>query len=62
MSVKRGANIDSDHHPLIGEFRMKLAVKRKVGSRTQGRFETRKLQNSQIQYSPFLAYLKYFEY
>lgn len=48
VRVKRGADMDSDHHLLVGKIRMKLAVKRKVGSRVQRRFETRKLQHSQI--------------
>lgn len=41
---KRGADMDSDHHLLVGEFSMKLAVKRKVGSRLQRRFKKAKLQ------------------
>uniref|UniRef100_A0A8D0A351 Endonuclease/exonuclease/phosphatase domain-containing protein n=1 Tax=Sander lucioperca TaxID=283035 RepID=A0A8D0A351_SANLU len=47
VRAKRGTDIDSDHHPLMGEFRMKLVVK-KPGNRVQRRFETRKLKNNKI--------------
>ena len=46
VRVKRGADIDSDHHLLMGELRMKLAVKKKVGNKVLRRFETRKLKDN----------------
>ena len=39
VRVKRGADINSDHHLLVSEFRMKLAAKKK---------KIRKLQNTKI--------------
>ena len=45
QSEKRG---NSDHHLLVGEFRMKLAAKKKTDNRVQRRFEIRKLQNTKI--------------
>ena len=48
VRVKRGADINSDHHLLVGEFRMKLAAKKKTDNKVQRRFEIRKLQNSKI--------------
>ena len=45
VSVKRGADINSDHHLLVGEFRIKLAAKKKTDNKVQRRFEIRKLQN-----------------
>ena len=48
VRVKRGADIDSDHHLLVGKFRIKLAVKKKFGDRAQRRFDTRKLQDPQV--------------
>ena len=48
VRVKRGADINSDHHLLVGEFRMKLAAKKKADNKEQRRFEIRKLQNTQI--------------
>ena len=48
VRVKRGADINSDHHLLVGEFRMKLAAKKKMDNKVQRRFEIRKLQNTKI--------------
>ena len=48
VRVKRGADINSDHHLFVGEFRMKLAAKKKTDSKVQRRFEIRKLQNTKI--------------
>ena len=48
IRVKRGADINSDHHLLVGEFRMKLATKKKTDNKVQRRFEIRKLQNTKI--------------
>ena len=48
VRVKRGADINSDHHLLVGEFRMKLAAKKKTDNKVQRRFEIRKLQNTKI--------------
>ena len=48
VRVKRGADINSDHHLLVGEFRMKLAAKKKTDNKVQRRFEIRKLQNIKI--------------
>lgn len=48
VRVKRGADIDSDHHLLMGELRKKLAEKKKPGKRVQRRFETRKLKDNTI--------------
>ena len=48
VRVKRGADINSDHHLLVGKFRMKLATKKKADNKEQRRFEIRKLQNTQI--------------
>ena len=39
VRVKRGADINSDHHLLVGEFRMKLAAKKKTDNKVQRRFE-----------------------
>ena len=47
VKVKRGADINSGHHLLVGEFRMKLAAK-KTDNKVQRRFEIRKLQNTKI--------------
>ena len=44
VRVKRGADINSDHHLLVGEFRMKLAAKKKMDNKVQRRFEIRKIQ------------------
>ena len=44
VRVKRGADINSDHHLLLGEFRMKLAAKKKMDNKVQRRFEIRKLK------------------
>lgn len=35
VGVKRGADVDSDHHPLVGELWVKLAVRKKVGNGTE---------------------------
>ena len=48
VRVKRGADINSDHHLLVGEFRMNLAAKKKTDNKVQRRFEIRKLQNTKI--------------
>ena len=48
VRVKRGADINSDQHLLVGEFRMKLAAKKKTDNKVQRRFEIRKLQNTKI--------------
>ena len=48
VRVKRGADINSDHHLLVGEFKMKLAAKKKTDNKVQRRFEIRKLQNTKI--------------
>lgn len=48
VRVKRGADIDSDHHLLIGEFRLKLAAKARIESRAQRRFDIRKLRDPQV--------------
>ena len=48
VRVKRGADINSDHHLLVGECRMKLAAKKKTDNKVQRRFEVRKLQNTKI--------------
>ena len=48
VRVKRGADNDSDHHLLVGEIRMKLAVKKKSEDRAQRRLDTRKLQDPQV--------------
>ena len=48
VRVKRGADINSNHHLLVGEFRMKLAAKKKTDNKVQRRFEIRKLQNTKI--------------
>ena len=48
VRMKRGADINSDHHLLVGEFRMKLAAKKKMDNKVQRRFEIRKLQNTNI--------------
>ena len=48
VRVKRGADINSNHHLLVGEFRMKLAAKKKTDNKVQRRFEIRKLQNAKI--------------
>ena len=48
VRVKRGADIDSYHHLLIGEFRLKLAAKARVDSRAQRRFDSRKLRDPQV--------------
>ena len=48
VRVERGADINSDHHLLVGEFRMKLAAKKKMDNKVQRRFEIRKLQNIKI--------------
>lgn len=48
VRVKRKGDIDSDHHLLAGEFKMKLAAKKKFGDRVQRRFDTKKLQNHQV--------------
>ena len=48
VRVKREADINSDHHLLVGEFRMKLAAKKKTGNKVQRRFDIRKLQNTQM--------------
>ncbi|KAL9979384.1 hypothetical protein ACROYT_G017038 [Oculina patagonica] len=45
VKVMRGADIDSDHHLVIGTFRMKLAAKRKVGVSGRKRFNTAKLRD-----------------
>ena len=47
VRVKRGADINSDHHLLVGEFRMKVAAN-KTDNKVQRRFEIRKLQNTKI--------------
>ena len=46
VRVKRGADINTYHHLLVGEFRMKLAAKKKTDNKVQRRFEIRKLQNT----------------
>ena len=46
VRVKRGADINSDHHLLVGEFRMELAAKKKTDNKVQRRFEIRKRQNT----------------
>ena len=48
VRVKRGADINSDHHLLVGEFKMKLAAKKKTDKKVHRRFEIRKLQNTKI--------------
>ena len=55
VRVKRGADIDSDHHLLVGEFRMKLAVKKRSGDRAQRRFDTGKLQDHQVRWEVGVA-------
>ena len=42
VRVKRGADINSDHHLLVGEFRMKLAAKKKTDNKVQRSFEIKK--------------------
>lgn len=49
VRVKRGADVDSDHHLLVGELRMKLAVRKKAGNRVQRRFDTTKLADIKVQ-------------
>lgn len=46
--VKSAADVDSDHHLLMGELRKKLAVKKKPRNRVQRKFETRKLKDNKI--------------
>ena len=48
VRVKRGADINSDRHLLVGEFRMKLVAKKKTDNMVQRRFEIRKLKNTKI--------------
>lgn len=48
VRVKRGAEIVSDHHLLIGEFRLKLATKGRTEYRAQRKFDTRKLRDPQV--------------
>ena len=45
VKVMRGVVIDSDHHLVIGTFRMKLAAKRIVGGSGRKRFNTAKLMD-----------------
>ena len=47
VRVKRGADINSGHHLLVGEFKMKLAAKKKTDNKVQRRFKIRKLQNTE---------------
>ncbi len=48
VRVKRGADVDSDHHLLLGELWMKLAVRKKAGNRVQRRFDTTKLTDIKV--------------
>lgn len=49
VRVKRGADVDSDHHLLIGELWMKLAVRKKAVNRVQRRFDTTKPADIKVQ-------------
>lgn len=48
VKVRRGADIDSDHHLVIGEFRMKLAAKRFVGGGDRKRFNTLRMKDREV--------------
>lgn len=48
MRVKRGTDINSGHHLLISEFRLKLATKTRTKNMAERRFDTKKLRDSQV--------------
>ena len=61
VRVKRGVDINSDHHLLVGEFRMKLAAKKKTDNKVQRKFEIRKLQNTKMRQELGISLLNRFQ-
>lgn len=49
VRVKRGGGVDSDHHLLVGELWMKLAVRKKAGKGVERIFDTTKLADIKVQ-------------